>query len=184
MEVRIIISSGLFTILITILGDYIAGFLKVPTPTPALTLLWIAGLFYVILKYRMLEISPYTVTMEILNSIDDIVVLFNPDGSINWFNKTGDAFFYKVLSEEPHLLDLFGHKHQENSLVDDIMQDRRQIARFRFPFRLGSMTTVYDVVLEQVKDSFDDNMGYLMRVNRVKSINSLQIFYKLTKREG
>lgn len=182
-QTKIIISSGLLTIFITLIGDYTAGFYNIPSPTPALALLWIGALFFVITKYRMLEISPYTITLEILNSLEEIIVLFNPDTEINWFNKIDDSFFYKILSTDTNMISMFKHDAPTSSLIADLIAGNKMMVTFRYPFSINHEIHLYDVLLRTVKDSFAENIGYLMKVKKVKSITYLKNLFKITERE-
>ncbi|MDA3778667.1 MAG: helix-turn-helix transcriptional regulator [Bacteroidales bacterium] len=167
----------------TITGDYIAGYYKIPTPTPALTLIWIGALFFVIQRYRMLEISPHTITLEILNSIEENIVLFNNDYKINWFNKTSDLFFAKILSVYNDMISMFKQNIHFTSFITDLVNSNKQVVMFRYSFQIENVMSVYDIVIKKVYDSFGDSMGYLMKADKVKSLDYLQKFFKITKRE-
>ena len=63
-------------------------FLKtdVPDITSAGLLLWLIGVVYSVIKYRLMIISPALATESILKTIIDAVILVNPDGMITYVN--------------------------------------------------------------------------------------------------
>jgi DNA-binding CsgD family transcriptional regulator len=181
--VKIIIVSGIITILITVIGDYTASFFNLPTPTPALTLIWIFSIFFVIKKYRMIEISPYTVPIEIMNSMEDTIALFNPDRSLNWFNKTDDDVFNKIILSRKNLLSIFSDNFNVVSMISELKNGEQQSAAFRYPCRINNDIYLYDIVIKNLHDSFGDNMGYLLKAKRIKSVEFLGSMFRITKRE-
>ncbi len=182
-QVKIIIISTAVTIFMTIAGDYIAGYLDVPTPTPALTLIWISAIYFVIKKYRMIEISPYTVPVEIMNSMEEVIALFNPDKKLIWHNEADDAFFMTILLKRKNLVSLFSGDFNSVSSINDLKDRENTVSVFRYPYRLDEYICLYDILVKKMYDSFGDNIGFLLKARKVKSVEFLRTIYSITKRE-
>jgi diguanylate cyclase (GGDEF)-like protein/PAS domain S-box-containing protein len=87
----------------------------VPDITSAGLLIWLVGVVYSVIKYRLMIISPALATESILKTILDAVILVNPDGMINYVNSEAlellgykeyellDKPFNMILPEETRL---------------------------------------------------------------------------------
>ena len=181
-QVRIIVISAVLTMAVTLAADYIAGFYHFPTPTPSLTLIWIGSVFYSIKKYKMIELSPHAALGEMMKSIEDSIVLFNPDRTINWHNENDDRLIQKLL-KSGNMLNLFSDNFKIVSLISDLKNRNNSSAVFRYPLRINNGTVIYDVLIKNICDSFEDNLGYLLKAKKVESVDYIQKFYKITKRE-
>ena len=182
-QVKIIVPSSIITVFVTLAGDYIAGFSGVPTPTPSLILIWISAIYFVIRRYRMIEISPYTVPVEIMNSLDEVIALFNPEKKLIWQNETDDAFFGTVLAERKNLITLFSDSFNSVSNINELNNPGEIVSVFRHPYSLHNQICLYDIVIKKVYDSFGDNIGYLLKAKKVKSVEFISSIYRITKRE-
>ncbi len=182
-QAKIIIISALFTMITTVVVDYLAGYHGVPSPTSALILVWIAAVFYAVIKYQMIEISPHTIPLEILNSIEEQVVLFDHDKKMSWFNDSKDPFFSEILRNCRGITSLFNNDIRITSSLSEIFNEEREYSSFRYPFHSGDAIGVYNIHLKRVRDSFGDSIGYLMRAKEIRSLDFLQDLYKVTRRE-
>ena len=85
-QAKIIVRSAIAVIIITIISDYAMGFMRIPTLTPFLTLIWCYAIVYAMAKYRLLGITPQMVSKYIIDHIDEVIVFLNADFTIAAIN--------------------------------------------------------------------------------------------------
>jgi diguanylate cyclase (GGDEF)-like protein/PAS domain S-box-containing protein len=70
----------------------------IPEITVAGLMIWILGILYAIIKYRLMILSPTLVAESILETINDSVILVNPDNLITYINsETLSLLRYKKI---------------------------------------------------------------------------------------
>ena len=88
-QARIISLSAVAPLVLSSLTDVWlprAGVFVVPNIAPDFTILWVVGLVYAIVRYRMLELTPAVAADRVVETMSDAVFLIEPDGQIAWSN--------------------------------------------------------------------------------------------------
>jgi PAS domain S-box-containing protein len=65
------------------------GVYAIPAIANILALIWAGGLVYLIVKYRFLVLTPETIADDIVSTMTEALVLFNPKGSVVGMNQAG-----------------------------------------------------------------------------------------------
>jgi len=80
----LILNSGILTLIIgTIINVYVTNFnTNIPDITPAVMIIWSMGIFYAIVKYKLMVLTPTIAAENIFQTIIDSIILVSPDGLI------------------------------------------------------------------------------------------------------
>jgi PAS domain S-box-containing protein len=92
-QFAIIIFTTTATLVLGTLFEVIFPMLQVPLGmfediTNIYILVWAAGIFLVIFRYRFLSLTPYTASESIISSMNEALILVNDDVKINFANKS------------------------------------------------------------------------------------------------
>ena len=113
-QAKLMIASGFFALSMTIITDGIIPlFFYSSTPFSQICLLgWIAAVWYAIVKYNMLTLTPQIAVEEILARVKDLLIITNPLGDIlNLNHRTSELLEYAEA-------DVVGHP-----IIDLIIED-------------------------------------------------------------
>ena len=86
---KIIFASAIISFLLTMGYNLLTNIIikvDIPNITVAGLMIWILGILYAIVKYRLMILSPSLVAESVLNTIIDSVILVNPKGLITYVN--------------------------------------------------------------------------------------------------
>ena len=95
-QALLIIIGGLFTIILTLITDFIMGIAGLPTLTPFLTLIMGGCIFYAFSRLNFMKTSPLFISAEILTHSPDIAILFDRDLRMLYSNRN-----YPVFKDKP-----------------------------------------------------------------------------------
>jgi PAS domain S-box-containing protein len=86
-----------------------SGSHRIPNMAPDFTLIWVVGLVYAIVRYRMLELTPAVAADRVVETMPDALFLLQPEGRIAWANPAAVQLFghSRVELREMSLGDLF-----------------------------------------------------------------------------
>jgi PAS domain-containing protein len=93
-QARIIVLSAIVPLLAGSLTDVWlprAGAHGFPNMAPDFTVIWVLGLVYAIVRYRMLELTPAVAADRVVETIPDALFLLEPEGRIAWANPAAGA---------------------------------------------------------------------------------------------
>jgi PAS domain S-box-containing protein len=112
-QARIIVTSALLPLAMGSLTDVWlprAGIHIVPNMAPDFTLIWVLGLVYAIVRYRMLELSPRVAADRVVETMSDALFLVDAQGRIAWPNPAASRLFGQSLDDlrRMTLTDLMG----------------------------------------------------------------------------
>jgi PAS domain S-box-containing protein len=102
VQARIIVFSAILPLVAGSLTDVElprAGAFVVPNMAPDFTIIWVFGLVYAIVKYRMLELTPAVAADRVVETMSDALFLVQPDGCIAWANPAAVGLFGYAITE-------------------------------------------------------------------------------------
>ncbi len=155
--------------------------------SPIFYLVWMGGIWYAIVKYQFLKISPAVVSECIVATIDESFILLDNDFNIVRINRATEELLKvdrKNLVNRP-----FPEIIEENlDLVREM--DRMRGGAFesfsgRMHYRVedGSPVLV-DTKIKMVRDAHDDVIGVLIIGKEVKGLSRFRERYRLSPREA
>ena len=163
----------------------------IPSQSPLLMSIWVGAMVYAIWKYGFLRISPQLLAEQILDSIEDIVVLYDMNGNRVYANRKAVAVIGTPVSFP------FGGQASRGdpfvqtvtSLLGDSSDwkpdDPEQQFRKHLPGR-GAKTRplLATVRAKPLFDSFDDPMGVVITATIHPELKEVLAAYQLTSREA
>ena len=182
-QAKIYVYVSIFTIIISTFADIYAGENHLPPLATTTALFWIITLLYIIVKYRFIQLTPKLISRDILNSVDEIVLLFDQNNKIIFINESGQ----KLLGFRPETLDdldayVLDYLHYDELIKGFITGDNSQIStKVIFKFTTGDRT--FDVRFKKVYDGSGDVLGILCVANEIKGLEYFTKQFKLTERE-
>lgn len=185
--------------LVLVLGEFYATAMldwwTIPSQSPLLMSMWVGAMVYAIWKYGFLRISPGLLSEQILDSIEDMVLLYDMQGNRVYANHRaaallGGAGTIPILGRSSGATgprDPFAETvssllagAQEWKLDEPERQFRRQIPGSA-PGRSTLTTTVR---AKPVFDRFEDPMGIIITATIQPQLHDLLRPYQLTEREA
>jgi PAS domain S-box-containing protein len=153
---------------------------------PIVLLIWMIGVWYAIVKYRFLSITPEMVSRDIIENIDESIILLDRQLRIVTINKKAE----QLLQYKPDELKAAGTTRiiAEHELVQrkikTLMQNETKYVSTTAHFinKTGSRIRM-QIRLALIADKFNDIIGILIIGRELKQIKQLQKVYKLTERE-
>ncbi len=154
---------------------------------PIAIAVWITGILYCFVRYKIMNPSIALVGAELSNNIDEMIILFGPDSSVLFVNNTAR--------------DLLGLAEKDTSrkTMQDLVRDTDSLMRELSPFltQADSRSIACHVTLRGnegveisadsrfsiIKDQFNDTAGILFIGKEIASVQKLQSLYTLTARE-
>ncbi len=106
--------TWIIVIIILVNGEYFASSAMdgwtLPPLSPLVLSIWVAVLVYAIWKYGFLKLSPHLVAEEILDSIEDLVLLYGLDGARVYANRKARTVLDSGRSLVVRSQDALGHQ--------------------------------------------------------------------------
>jgi len=150
-------------------------------------LIWISGIWYSIVKYKFLSITPELVGNEVISKIDELIIIMDNTFKIikinhkaeEILNYNNEELFHnsikKILSNQEKITD------EINKMISENINS--------FSCRINLLTNentikIIDVKISIVKDKFNDILGFLIIGKEIKGIKQLKSYYKITDREA
>ena len=129
-QTNVIFITTLISLILGSIGNTLLQELNIhrlPALADVFALIWLVGLVYTITRYGLMTISPETAANNILATMDDSLILLDPDSQIITVNQA--------------TLDLLGYKKQEliGSPVTAIFSDGDYVKRFQELMQKGSI---------------------------------------------
>ncbi len=169
-----------------VLNPFIPGW-DLPTQSPVIFSVWIGAMVYAIWKYGFLKISPGLLAEKILDSVEDLVLLYDRDRKRVYQNRKakavlGDGRVFSYFKLDPVLTELnpllseidswnSGEPERE---VNVMLPDRREETDKK---RLVKMR------VKPIFDRFQDPLGLLVTGTIVPKLEDIVSGYRLSKRE-
>ena len=168
-------------VILCIAGDYFfSPYLKIPPLSPSYSLIFLGGIFYSIIKYRFMTITQVTISKEILENIDALVILLDINMEIIRANSKAKAYFGVLPSKliGKNLITLFSDNQKETSqmyltnfCLNKIIKEGKGIIECLIKIKgqptpkqksLNNNFTILKINFSLVKDRNGDNFGILL----------------------
>jgi DNA-binding CsgD family transcriptional regulator/PAS domain-containing protein len=146
-EVLILLEYQLHDILI---------YIRPATISPVLLIIWLIGMIIAMKRYRLLSITPESVSGELLNSIDEVIILLDKDRRVAYMNTKAISLFgapFRKL-ENTKLPELAVESHNDGPLVPA----KEAVLHLSVP---GRKQRTIDAEVSRLNDRFGDPLGFL-----------------------
>ncbi|MFP4442303.1 MAG: LuxR C-terminal-related transcriptional regulator [Spirochaetia bacterium] len=181
----------LLAAIILVTGEYILNPIipgwDVPTQSPVIFSVWIGALVYAIWKYGFLKISPGLLAEKILDSVEDLVLLYDLDGKRVYQNRKAQSFlgdsrlvpFFRTdplkanLNPLLALVSVWTPKDPEKEFIMTVPDDSAGSGEEReIKFRVKPLF-----------DRFGDPLGLLVSGSAIPRLDDVLLQYQLSARE-
>lgn len=147
-------------------------------------LIWMAGIFYCIVRYRFLAITPEYVTREILSNIEESIILMDAKKQIITVNrKTLELMSKQKMNEGSHLPSMISGFDSIDHQIDLLLQGSGDGFSSPLHYINGDEKIFMDFKFSLVRDKFNDILGVLIIGRELKELRHFQIHYKITDKE-
>jgi DNA-binding CsgD family transcriptional regulator/PAS domain-containing protein len=159
---------------------------RIPGITQFYVLIWIAGIFYSMVKYRFMTLTPQAISTDILSNIDEAVVLLDRDLRILAVNNRVNEIIKsdKKLVKEPLSVLI-----SEYEIIEREFHSFKRNNNFSFSIRVSfkcsdGSSMLMESICKSISDKFGDLIGFLIISKEVKELKQLQDIYRITSREA
>jgi len=193
-QATLLIRLILFTVVLVISEYYLSPLIpgwELGSQSPLLFSFWAGAMVFAIWKYGFLRISPGLLAEKILDSVEDLVVLYNMDGNAIYKNRKADSVLgsqkigrsgdshikqkavYPLLAESPSW-SIDSPERQLTLRVPDgpLLNNHEKDRRFTINFRV-----------KPILDRFEDPLGVLVSGTVVPQFSTHLRTYQLSERE-
>lgn len=159
---------------------------SIPGISLAYSLIWVFGIWVALVRYRLMAVTPATISHEILNNIEEAVMLLDSGYNIITMNKKAVGLINprdsnKLEHISCHLKE-FDKIRQE---IDNIMKEKLMSFSCKVHFNgIGNEKTLMDSKFQLLIDAYGDLIGYLIIANEVKDYEFLKNKLKISNREA
>ena len=101
-QARIIAWSAVIPLLLGSVTDVLlprAGLYIVPNAACDIAMIWVFGLVYATVRYRMLDLRPAVAADRVVETMSDALLLADPDGNVVWPNPAAVRLFGRTADE-------------------------------------------------------------------------------------
>ncbi len=161
-----IISISMFIsiILIYLVGTLFPslGVKIIPRVPPLMALPWIAGMWFSITRYRILELSPTIATHEILSSIQNLLLMVNPQGEILLANQQSQPFFH---DKQEKILQCSLENFLQDKEVDEVfsvLKGKRAHLERETILKGEKKELPVQMTVSSIKDKEGDSLGAIL----------------------
>jgi DNA-binding CsgD family transcriptional regulator len=159
--------------------------LQIPGIDMLFFLPWFFGIFYGIVRFRLLSVTPEFVSRELIESIDESIILLDGDGKIVFSNDKIGVSPKAVKNANSGLGGLIVECRALEEEIGRLLKGEFSSFVCRCTYRAGDERQVpVNAKFSLVKDSFGDALGIMVVAKRVKEMKQLRALYRLTRREG
>ncbi len=190
----IIISISQFTSFTLVTIDHILLFQllnistsRIPAIIMVYSLIWIFGIWYTIIKYKFLRLTPKMITDEIINDIDESIILIDQKLKILFINNPT----LKILHEEfnkllgVHISHIINNHNEIIREINKLINAEFNSFSCRLKYKnLKSENSIFmDSKFSLIKDKYNDIFGVLIISREVKELRQLKSDFKISNRE-
>ena len=159
---------------------------RIPGISQYYSLIWIAGIYYSMAKFRFMALTPQAISNDILSNIDEAVILLDHDIRILAVNNRVKEIIKtdKNLVKEPISVII----NEYDSITSELRSfEGNDITSFSIRINLkcsdGSLILM-EATCKSIEDKFGDLIGFLIISKEVKELKQLQDIYRITFREA
>jgi len=153
---------------------------------PIVLLIWMIGVWYAIVKYRFLSITPKLVSKDIIENIDESIVLLNRQLRVVTINKKSEQFLEYTLDElkSAETVKIFAeHEFLIQNIKTLMRGEQKNISATVNYINKQGVRILMQIRIAVIEDRFKDIIGILIIGRELKQVKQLQNIYKLTDRE-
>jgi|GEM_PF-1675922 len=197
-QADLLIRMIIFTIFVVMAEYYLPSLIpwwNTPSRSPILFTPWVAAMVYAIWNYGFLRIAPGLLTGKILDSIEDLVILYSMDGEAVYRNRkalcilgdgnchqTGETDFLKkvvhpMVQKHESWTTNYPEKQLSMQVPQQAHEDHPELAA-----SAESFTVKFRI--KPVLDRFNDPLGVLVTGTPVPRYTDILQTYHLSRREA
>ncbi len=205
-QAKILFYSFMSYVILCIVGDYFfSPHLKLPPLSPSYSLIFLGGIFYSIIKYRFMTITQITISKEILENIDALIILLDTNMEIIRANNKAEEYFGVPSSNlvgKKFLNLLFNNQqtktpqmHLARLCLRKIIEEQKETIECFIKIKGKPVSntpkhklpendfTIVRIHFSPVKDKNGDNLGILLVGNEVPQAKQFIKNFHLSERE-
>lgn len=190
-QARLLLAVIVITIIIVMVEYYLVPLIpgwELPSQSPIVFAFWMAAMVYSIRRYGFLKLSPGLLHERILDSVEDLVLLYGTDGSALFRNRKADLLLGASTGEPDRDRELVKRGvrpllARHNDWIHDEPERRLTLRLPSDEEHEGEGSTV-QFRLKPLVDRFGDPLGILVSGTVVASLADATKRYGLTSREA
>ena len=158
-----------------------------PALTPIIVVILIVSIFYSMIKYRFLSISPEMAVNDIISTIDEVVILLDLNFIINTANKKFEEIFNVKFKEmkNKRLWDIILERKRIEEQSEILKNSNISNFSAKIHFLIAENKIIFmDIKITEIKDRFNDLIGYLIIGRQIKELKPFLDKFKITERES
>ena len=144
------------------------------------------GIWYAIVKYRFLSITPEFVSKDLIENIDESVILLNDSFNIIKINPATEKLINlksEDIKSSPISEIISEHKSITDEINNMIKEDHKTFSS-RIHYITGNNKNILmDIKFYVIKDKYNDLIGIMLIGKEVKELKQFRSKYKITKRQ-
>lgn len=149
--------------------------------------IWMIGVWYSIVKYRFLSLTPKMICERIIADIDESIILLDSQFNILFINNKTERLIDENLDniKGKSLSHIF--RNFEKILEEIKKMKNKEFNNFSCRLNYNTINNellLMDAKFSVVKDKYDDILGILIIGKEVKEMKQLQSIYKISNREA
>ena len=166
-QTRVMYISSIASLLLGLIIMVVVSILKVDIPdiTAITGAFWSIGIFYAIVKYRLMAMTPVVIAEKLFQTIIDSVILTNPEGLILDINpETQNMLGYTQMELIGESLEkLFLHENQSKDINIPELLNTSPIRNME-TFLTSKNGTKHPIILSisECKDTYDTLLGFVL----------------------
>ena len=182
-----------FTVcIVVVLGEFyltaMVDWWRIPSQSPLLMSIWVGAMVYAIWKYGFLRISPQLLANQILDSIEDLVLLYDLKGEPVYRNRKAASILRPPRQVAPAEADPFAEPVGRLLAASDSWspsEPERHIRTHITPASDGHPRRLAATVrMRPVHDHYGDPLGVVLTATIQPQLEELLRPYRLTNREA
>ncbi len=183
--ILMILSFSYSTAFLTTIILPLLGFYNLQPIGLTLFYLYIIGMFFLVSKYRLLNINFSLMADEIISNINDIVIVLDPDLKILEVNGKFDEVFSTTPKKIKNKLFLDLITGDEDCLREfkELSENGKKSFKMRISYSADEENLITNTYVSAIKDRFGDLIGFLVISGEIKEIRQFQKYFRITNRE-
>ncbi len=155
--------------------------------SPIYASIWMIGLFYAIVKYRLLTVTHALVSKDIIANIDEFIILADNESRVLTVNNAAEQLLNcteeKIKSHD--LSELILEKNLiQKEIMEMSMKDHKSFSSRIHLIKNDNSQILIDAKFKIIRDKFRDPLGVLIIGREVKELIQFRSIYKITGRQA
>jgi DNA-binding CsgD family transcriptional regulator len=189
LQIKIIIITLILSIVLAFIDHvvlfYWLGILtsRIPGFVVIYSLFWVVGIWYAMIRYRFMAVTPAMISRDILSNIDEHIILLDTDMKIISFNLNNPEHHNNYLNH--HISVIVDNYDSISEEIEKLKVGKQNDFVCRLNFEIGNDgSNSMDVKFKNIRDKFHDLIGILLIAKEVKELKQLKSIYRITDREA